>query len=97
MTVEPLEDKYFRKSEDVFLAVIIDFIPYKVSLILSILASEYWLQQLVSAFLRNVDNMYKSIYIYIYLYVIYRDRLIYNFDINATKILARPKAGRDNV
>ena len=65
VTVEPLEDKHFRKSEDVFLAVIIDFIPYKVSLILSILASEYWLQQLVSAFLRNVDNMYKSIYIYL--------------------------------
>ena len=35
------------------------------------------------------------IYIYIYLYVIYRDRLIYNFDINATKILARPKAGQN--
>ena len=41
--------------------------------------------------------LYIYIYIYIYLYVIYRDRLIYNFDINATKILARPKAGRDNV
>ena len=36
-------------------------------------------------------------YVIIYLYVIYRDRLTYNFDINGTKILARPKAGRDNV
>ena len=45
-----------------------------------------------------IYNICRYIYIYIYnLYLIYRDQLKYNFDINATKILARPKAGRDNV
>ena len=39
--VEPLEDKLFGISEDRFLIVIIDFIPFPVFLILSILAVKY--------------------------------------------------------
>ena len=41
VNVEPLEDKHSGKSEDVFLKVIIDFIPLQVILILFILASKY--------------------------------------------------------
>ena len=43
VNVEQLEDKHFKNSEDVFLKVIIDFIPFQVFLILFVLASKYWL------------------------------------------------------
>ena len=43
VNVEQLEDKHFKNSEDVFLIVMIDFIPFKVFLILFVLASKYWL------------------------------------------------------
>ena len=43
VNVEPLEDKQFGKSEDIFLIVIMDFIPFQLLLILFILASKYWL------------------------------------------------------
>ena len=42
VNVEPLEDKHFGKSDDVFLIVIIDFIPFQVFLILFVLISKYW-------------------------------------------------------
>ena len=44
VNVKPLEDKHSGKSDDAFLIVIIDFIPFKAFLILFILASKYWLQ-----------------------------------------------------
>ena len=43
VTVEKLGDKGFEKSEDVFLTVIINFIPFQVFFILFILALKYWL------------------------------------------------------
>ena len=41
--VAPLHDKPFGKSGDIFLTVIIDFIPFQVFLILFKFASKYWL------------------------------------------------------
>ena len=38
MSIEPLEDKHFGKSDDIFLIVNIDFIPFQVFLILLVLA-----------------------------------------------------------
>ena len=41
VNVETLEDKHFGKSDDIFLIVNTDFIPFQVLLILFILASKY--------------------------------------------------------
>ena len=41
--VDPSEDKLFGISEDRFLIVIINFIPFQAFLILFILALKYWL------------------------------------------------------